>query len=103
MGEAGENADARADDDDVADNPADDIVVTPPKKTRGEPLKRGTVLKPLRKAPAKPVRQRDLVWYVEDEQQNWEVAELLLKKNYDLVHAPDDQQACEIFRTKGKQ
>ncbi|HEY4221345.1 MAG TPA: serine/threonine-protein kinase, partial [Myxococcota bacterium] len=54
---------------------------TGPEVTPRKTLPKGTVLRPLNRAPQKLGPKRDLVLYVEDEQQNWEVAELLLKKN----------------------
>jgi CheY-like chemotaxis protein len=47
------------------------------------------------------VTPRELVLYVEDEPENRRVAELLLKKHFDLLLAPDDRTACEIVRTRG--
>jgi serine/threonine protein kinase len=60
-------------------------------------------LKPLKPGAATTGRKRDLVLYVEDELDNWQVAELRLKRNYDLIHAPDDKTACEILRTRGSE
>lgn len=42
------------------------------------------------------VRQRLL--YVEDNDDNWEVAQLRLGESYDLLRAGDSRAACEIIR-----
>ncbi len=57
--------------------------------------------RPLQRGGPKKAATRQLVLYIEDEQQNWEVAQLLLQKKFDLLHAADDQQACELLRTRG--
>lgn len=41
-----------------------------------------------------PLHERDRILYVEDEDQNWLVAELRLKRNYDLIRASNDREAC---------
>jgi serine/threonine protein kinase len=44
-----------------------------------------------------------LVLYVEDEPENRRVAELLLKKHFSLLLAPDDETACAIVRERGNE
>lgn len=44
--------------------------------------------------------QRELILYVEDDDDNWEIAELRLAKHYDLVRARDDEQACRFLRER---
>lgn len=41
-----------------------------------------------------PAKEAKKVLYVEDEDENWEVAELLLKKKYQLTRARDAREAC---------
>jgi CheY-like chemotaxis protein len=47
-------------------------------------------------APSSRPGQKDRGWilYVEDEDENWLVAELLLRRGYDLLRARDDREAC---------
>ena len=51
-----------------------------------------------RRAAAATVPQRELVLYVEDEEPNFEVAELRLSKGYELLWARTDQEACDALR-----
>lgn len=44
---------------------------------------------------------KPLVLYVEDDPQNYEVAELRLGKRYQLLHAPDDVTACALIERHG--
>jgi len=53
-----------------------------------------------RKASVPQVARKELLLYVEDDQDNWEVAELRLAKNYDLLHASNDEEACRIIRER---
>jgi len=48
-----------------------------------------------------PERKRSLVLYVEDEPENREVAELRLRRSYDLLLAPTDEVACTMLRERG--
>lgn len=43
------------------------------------------------------VTTRPLVLYIEDDQQNFEVAELRLGKRFNLLHAADDVAACTLL------
>lgn len=44
--------------------------------------------------------ERDLLLYVEDDDDNWEVALLRLSANYELVRAVDAEQACSILKQR---
>lgn len=45
--------------------------------------------------------KRPLVLYVEDELENWEVAELRLKRRFELVWAKSADEAFELVRARG--
>jgi len=45
--------------------------------------------------------RRDLVLYVEDEPENREVAELRLRKTYELLIAATDREACALLKEHG--
>lgn len=48
-----------------------------------------------------PMGQRkELLLYVEDDDDNWEVAELRLSKSYDMIRAATDAQACQLIRQR---
>jgi CheY-like chemotaxis protein len=42
----------------------------------------------------------DVVLYVEDDDDNWDVAELRLSKHYAMLRAKDDESACRIVRER---
>lgn len=42
----------------------------------------------------------ELLLYVEDDDDNWEVAELRLGKAYELIRACNDEQACQLLRDR---
>jgi CheY-like chemotaxis protein len=44
---------------------------------------------------------RDLVLYVEDDDDNWEVAKLRLSRTYELVRAATAEEACRVMRERG--
>jgi CheY-like chemotaxis protein len=44
---------------------------------------------------------RELLLYVEDDDDNWEVAQLRLAANYVLVRARDAEEACSLIRERG--
>ncbi len=44
--------------------------------------------------------RRELILYVEDDEDNWDIAELRLAKHYDLVRARNDEQACRFLRER---
>lgn len=58
-------------------------------------------MKPL--TPGSPLRSRPLqrVLYVEDEEDNRQVAVLRLQGKYDLLLAPDDREACRLLSLHG--
>jgi CheY-like chemotaxis protein len=43
---------------------------------------------------------KGLILYVEDEDENWLVAELLLRRSYNLLRARDDREACALINEK---
>lgn len=45
--------------------------------------------------------ERDLVLYVEDDDDNWAVAELRLSRSYALIRARTAEEACEAIRSRG--
>ena len=67
------------------------------------PTQKQDALKPIVKMRAVSQLARELVLYVEDEIENWEVAALRLKRNYELLHAADDRAASEILRERGRE
>jgi CheY-like chemotaxis protein len=46
---------------------------------------------------------RERILYVEDDDDNWEIAELRLAKRYDLLRAQNDEQACRILRERHRE
>ena len=46
-------------------------------------------------------QQRDLLLYIEDDDDNWEVAQLRLSANYDLIRARNAEEACAAIRSRG--
>jgi serine/threonine protein kinase/CheY-like chemotaxis protein len=48
-----------------------------------------------------PEKKRDRVLYVEDEAENRDVAELRLRRSYELLLAKNDEEACRILRDEG--
>lgn len=62
---------------------------------RNPPNQRGSLRPSLAAGPRK-----ELLLYVEDDDDNWEIAELRLAKNYDLVRAATDEQACRLIRER---
>jgi CheY-like chemotaxis protein len=46
-------------------------------------------------------RRRELVLYVEDNDDNWHVARLRLSDGYELVRAADAREACQVLRARG--
>jgi len=47
--------------------------------------------------------RRELLLYVEDDDDNWEVAELRLSSRYAMVRAANDEQACRLLRELGSE
>ena len=44
--------------------------------------------------------RREVLLYVEDDDDNWAVAELRLASSYELIRASTAEQACQILRTR---
>src|SRR5687768_14914818 len=44
--------------------------------------------------------RRDVLLYVEDDDDNWDVAVLRLSPNYELVRATSAEQACEVLKAR---
>ncbi len=57
----------------------------------------------LKLAAKAPERKRELVLYVEDEPENRDVAELRLRRSYDLLLAATDEEACQIVKARGQE
>src|SRR5688572_33120334 len=53
------------------------------------------------KLATRETRRRDLVLYVEDNDDNWHVAKLRLSDGYELVRAVDAREACRVLRARG--
>lgn len=53
------------------------------------------------KRPVRPSQPRELLLYVEDDDENWDVAEYRLAALYDIVRAKDAEQACALLREHG--
>jgi CheY-like chemotaxis protein len=58
-------------------------------------------LKTLPKVTPRAARHRDLVLYVEDNDDNWHVAQLRLSDGYELVRATNAREACQVLGTRG--
>jgi CheY-like chemotaxis protein len=56
-----------------------------------------------RPRPSEPPRERELLLYVEDDDNNWVVAETRLKHAYDIVRARNAQQACREITLRGSE
>jgi CheY-like chemotaxis protein len=56
--------------------------------------------KVLPKAPLRKPRRRDLVLYVEDNDDNWHVAQLRLSDGYELVRAANAREACRVVAAR---
>jgi CheY-like chemotaxis protein len=44
--------------------------------------------------------RRELLLYVEDDDDNWDIAELRLAKTFTLLRAANDEEACKLVRTR---
>jgi CheY-like chemotaxis protein len=53
--------------------------------------------------PARDLGRRDLVLYVEDEQSNRQVAQMRLGRDYELLLASTDREACDLVRARGSE
>jgi CheY-like chemotaxis protein len=45
--------------------------------------------------------ERELILYVEDDDENWDVAQLRLGASYTMLRAATSEQACELLREHG--
>jgi len=45
--------------------------------------------------------RRELLLYVEDDESNWQVAELRLSRGYELIRASNSLEACKLLRERG--
>ena len=45
--------------------------------------------------------RRELLLYVEDDDDNWEIAVFRLSESYEMLRACTAEQACEILRSRG--
>jgi CheY-like chemotaxis protein len=59
------------------------------------------VLPPAEPKPGRKSQPRELLLYVEDDEENWEVAEYRLSAAYDMVRARDAVEACAALREHG--
>jgi CheY-like chemotaxis protein len=50
-----------------------------------------------------PARAKELLLYVEDDDDNWMVAELRLRNTYELVRAASAEQACRLLAQRGEE
>ncbi|MDB4975151.1 MAG: Multi-sensor hybrid histidine kinase [Myxococcaceae bacterium] len=53
------------------------------------------------KVTAREPRRRDLVLYVEDNDDNWHIAQLRLSDGYELVRAANAREACRLLAARG--
>jgi len=53
------------------------------------------------KVTPREARRRDLVLYVEDNDDNWHIAKLRLSDGYELVRAASAREACRLLCTRG--
>jgi CheY-like chemotaxis protein len=61
----------------------------------------------MKKIDAKPhtpsPRARELLLYVEDNDDNWQIAELRLRQSYEVLRARDSREACAILESRGRE
>jgi len=60
-------------------------------------------LAPMAKSAVRESRRRDLVLYVEDNDDNWHIAKLRLSDGYELVRAATAREACGLLTTRGSE
>jgi len=58
---------------------------------------------PTPSASRRSLEQRDTLLYVEDDDENWDVAELRLGHAYHMLRAATSEQACRIVRERGRE
>jgi CheY-like chemotaxis protein len=47
--------------------------------------------------------ERNLILYIEDDDQNWDVAKLRLEGAYEMLRAVNAEQACRVLRERGSE
>ncbi|MET0343297.1 MAG: response regulator [Polyangiales bacterium] len=52
-------------------------------------------------SPRHGTEQRARVLYVEDDDENWQVAQLRLEPDFEIVRAKDALEACSLLKTRG--
>ncbi len=77
------------------------IEATEPKLRKVRSSSASTPPSGLKLASKGPERRRELLLYVEDEPENRDVAELRLRRSYDLVLAATDEECCRIVKERG--
>jgi CheY-like chemotaxis protein len=50
-----------------------------------------------------PARHRELLLYVEDDDDNWRVADVRLRENYEIMRATNAREACQVLMTRGNE
>lgn len=53
--------------------------------------------------PERNTEQRAKFLYVEDDHENWQVAQLRLEQDFDMVRAIDAHEACRLLKTRGSE
>ncbi|MET0286794.1 MAG: response regulator [Polyangiales bacterium] len=56
---------------------------------------------PKQSPPPEPPRSKPVILYVEDDEDNWDVAALRLGPHYELLHAASAERACAMLREHG--
>lgn len=56
--------------------------------------------RPPRRTTTPPGPRKELLLYVEDNDDNWEIAEMRLANAYDLIRAKSDEEACNLLRQR---
>jgi len=56
---------------------------------------------PSERRPSIRPEKRDLILYVEDDDENWDVAEYRLSRSFDMLRAPTSERACHWVRERG--
>jgi CheY-like chemotaxis protein len=69
----------------------------------GDPLKKVAPLPEEQDGRAPSIRpeMRDAILYVEDDDENWDVAEYRLSRAYNMLRAPTSERACHWIRERG--
>lgn len=64
-------------------------------------LERPSKSEPPPSDPSSAKSEKERILYVEDEDENWSVAELFLKRNYEVIRARNDREACAAVLEHG--